>query len=155
MKPDQTVEQTPHAPDAPVEPKVCATGLNKDDESEAKDTSWASDLKPSGREIAISSAFTFTLIGLALTIPIGLASLLSHYLLNRFPEDAFYSYHNDVDYLKGLDTFMPWFLLLMGYAVGLTRRAVIPVLMGIVGFIFMSDHAEIVQAIVAHSAASK
>lgn len=148
MKPDQTVEQAPLDTESPLAAVRSESGVTTV-------TTGASQLELTGREIAIGLFIALTFAGLALAGPLGLSSLLSHYLSNRFPEDAFYSYHNDAEYLKGLDTIMPWCFLLFGYAIGLTRRAAIPALVGIVGFIFLRDHTEIVQAIVAYSAASK
>jgi hypothetical protein len=126
-------------------------------ESRAEKSPRFSQLEPTGSDIAASLAIIVILVTLAFAVPLGLASLLSHYLSSHFPQnpDAFYVYYDDLEYTKGADSYLPWFFLLFGYAVGLARRVVIPALVGIVGFIFLRDHADIVQAIVAYSTTTK
>lgn len=136
---------------------ISSAGPSPTAESQAEESTGFSQLEPTRSEIAAGLTTSIILVTLAFAVPLGLASLLSHYLSNHFPQnpDAFYAYYDGLEYTKGADSYLSWFFLLFGYAVGMARRVVIPAFVGMVGFIFMRDHADIVQAIVAYSTATK
>jgi hypothetical protein len=136
---------------------ISSAGPSPKAESEAVESTGYSQLELASSETTASLVIIITLMTLAFAVPLGLSSLLSHYLSSHFPQnpDAFYAYYSDLEYTKGIDSYLPWLFLLLGYAIGLTRRAVIPALVGMVGFIFMRDHADIVQAFISYSASAK
>ncbi|WP_150126594.1 hypothetical protein [Burkholderia cenocepacia] len=118
------------------------------------ETAGALPTQPSGRQAATGFAFLLALAVLALVVPLGLSGLLSHYVSGHVPQNPLHTYSND-EPLKGVDGFLPWLVLSLGYATGLARQASIPVFVGIVGFVFLRNHAEIVQAVMVYAVASK